>query len=96
MSSIESLKELMHTCVELGYIRAQVAMSPSSDRIRKKDAENLENKMACLRSRLKKKQNIMNVLVTSCPMKRTPYAERLVPRNITLDEIVDDRATPRL
>ena len=38
----------------------------------------------------------MNVFVTSCPMKRTPYADRLVPRNITLDEIVDDRATPRL
>ena len=64
--------------------------------LEKKDAENLENKMACLRSRLKKKQNIMNVFVTSCPMKRTPYAERLVPRNITLDEIVDDRARPRL
>ena len=41
MSSLESLKELMHTCVELGYIRGQVAMLPSSDKIRKKDAENL-------------------------------------------------------
>ena len=41
MNNIESLKELMHTCVELGYIRGQVAMLPSSDKIRKKDAENL-------------------------------------------------------
>ena len=41
MNSIESLKELMHTCVELGYIRGQVAMTPSSDKIRKKDAEAL-------------------------------------------------------
>ena len=41
MSSLESLKELMSTCVEIGYIRGQVAMFPSSDRIRKRDAENL-------------------------------------------------------
>ena len=41
MSSFEDLKELMHSCVEMGYIRGQVAMSPSSDRIRKKDAEAL-------------------------------------------------------
>ena len=41
MSSLESLKEFMHTCVEIGYIRGQVAMLPSSDKIRKKDAENL-------------------------------------------------------
>ena len=41
MSSLRDIKELMHSCVELGYIRAQVAMSPSSDRIRKKDAERL-------------------------------------------------------
>ena len=41
MSSLESLKELIHTCVEVGYIRAQVAMQPSSDKIRKKSAENL-------------------------------------------------------
>ena len=41
MSNLESLKELIHTCVELGYIRGQVAMMPSSDKIRKKDAENL-------------------------------------------------------
>ena len=41
MNKIESLKELIHTCVELGYIRGQVALMPSSDRIRKKDAENL-------------------------------------------------------
>ena len=31
----------MHTCVELGYIRGQIAMLPSSDKIRKKEAENL-------------------------------------------------------
>lgn len=41
MSSLESLKELMHTCTEIGFIRGQVAMMPSSDRIRKKDAEAL-------------------------------------------------------
>ena len=41
MSSIAELKELVHTCVEIGYIRGQVAMLPSSDRIRKRDAENL-------------------------------------------------------
>ena len=41
MSDIRDLQELMHTCVELGFIRGQVAMIPSSDKIRKKDAENL-------------------------------------------------------
>lgn len=41
MSNLEALKELMHTCVEIGFIRGQVAMLPSSDRIRKKDAEAL-------------------------------------------------------
>ena len=41
MSSIESLKELMSTCIEIGVMRAQVAMNPSSDKIRKKDAEAL-------------------------------------------------------
>lgn len=41
MSRIAELKELIHTCVELGYIRGQVAMSPSSDRIRKREAEAL-------------------------------------------------------
>ena len=41
MSNIESLKELVTTCVEIGVIRGQVAMLPSSDKIRKKDAEAL-------------------------------------------------------
>lgn len=41
MNNMLELKELMSTCVEIGYIRAQVAMSPSSDRIRKKNAEAL-------------------------------------------------------
>lgn len=41
MSSIEHLQELMNTCVEIGFVRGQVAMSPSSDKIRKKDAEAL-------------------------------------------------------
>lgn len=41
MSNIESLKELMSTCIEIGVMRAQVAMNPSSDKIRKKDAEAL-------------------------------------------------------
>ena len=41
MSSIEDLKDLMSTCVEIGFIRAQVAMSPDSDRIRKRGAEAL-------------------------------------------------------
>ena len=41
MSSLSELKDLMTSCVELGFIRGQVAMMPSSDRIRKKDAEAL-------------------------------------------------------
>ena len=41
MSDVRALQELMHTCVETGYIRGQIAMMPSSDRIRKKDAESL-------------------------------------------------------
>ena len=41
MSNINNLKELMSTCVEIGLLRAQVALSPSSDRIRKKNAEAL-------------------------------------------------------
>lgn len=41
MSDIGSLRELMHSCVELGYIRGQVAMMPSSEWIRKIDAEAL-------------------------------------------------------
>jgi len=41
MSDIRALQELMHACVEAGYIRGQVAMMPSSDKIRKKDAEAL-------------------------------------------------------
>lgn len=41
MNKLNELRDLMHSCVEMGYIRGQVAMMPSSDRIRKKDAENL-------------------------------------------------------
>lgn len=41
MSNLSDLKELMSTCVEIGLLRAQVAMAPSSDRIRKKSAEAL-------------------------------------------------------
>ena len=39
MQRIEDLKELMHTCVETGYLRGVQAMSPLSDRIRKRAAE---------------------------------------------------------
>lgn len=39
MRSLQELQDLMVACVELGYIRGQVAMAPSSDIIRKKDAE---------------------------------------------------------
>lgn len=54
----------------------------------KKDAESLENKMLCLRSKMKKKQNIMNILVTTVPMIQSTYSSRLIQRNITIDEIV--------
>ena len=54
----------------------------------KKDAQNLENKMSCLRSKLKKKMNIMNVFITTTPMKSSLYSSRLVQRNISLDEII--------
>ena len=39
MTKIESLRELMHTCVEAGFLRGQKAIMPDSDKIRKKDAE---------------------------------------------------------
>ena len=55
----------------------------------KKDAASLENKMLCLQSKLKKRQSIMNILVTTSPMKQSPYSSRLIQRNITLDEIVE-------
>ena len=41
MSSLDDIRELMSTCIEIGMLRAQVALSPSSDRIRKKNAEAL-------------------------------------------------------
>ena len=41
MTKIESLKELMQTCVEAGYLRGQQALLPSTDKVRKKDAEAL-------------------------------------------------------
>lgn len=53
----------------------------------KKDAESLENKMLLLQSKLKKKQNIANVLVTTSPIKPNAYSARWVQRNITLEEI---------
>lgn len=39
MSSLGEIRELVSTCIEIGMLRAQVAMSPSSDRIRKRQAE---------------------------------------------------------
>ena len=39
MGRIEDLKELIHACVETGYLRGQKDICPSTDRIRKKDAE---------------------------------------------------------
>lgn len=39
MSNLSELKELISTCVEIGYIKGQAALLPSCDRIRKKDAE---------------------------------------------------------
>ena len=39
MQRIEDLKELMHTCVETGYLRGVQAMNPTFDRIRKRAAE---------------------------------------------------------
>ena len=53
----------------------------------KKDAESMENKMLLLQSKLKKKQNIANVLVTTSPIKPNAYSARWVQRNITLEEI---------
>ena len=53
----------------------------------KKDAESMENKMLLLQSKLKKKQNIANVLVTTSPIKQNAYSARWVQRNITLEEI---------
>ena len=41
MSNLKEIKELMSTCIEIGLIKAQIAFSPSSDRIRKKKAEDL-------------------------------------------------------
>ena len=41
MSNLKEIKELMSTCIEIGLLRAQVAISPSSDKIRKKNAEAL-------------------------------------------------------
>ena len=41
MNSLNELKDLMSTCVTIGMLRAQAASSPSSDRIRKKGAEDL-------------------------------------------------------
>ncbi len=41
MGSVEELKGLMQSCVEMGYIRGQIAMSPASDKIRKRAAEEL-------------------------------------------------------
>ena len=41
MSSLVEIRELMSTCVEIGMLRAQVAILPSSDKIRKRQAEDL-------------------------------------------------------
>jgi hypothetical protein len=41
MSRVEDIKELIHVCVETGYLRGQKDICPSSDRIRRKDAEAL-------------------------------------------------------
>lgn len=41
MPDLHKLHELMHACVETGFIRGQIAMTPSSGMIRKKDAEAL-------------------------------------------------------
>lgn len=41
MNRLNELQGLMHACVEIGYLRGQVDISPSSGRIRKKDAEEL-------------------------------------------------------
>ena len=41
MSRVEDIKELIHVCVETGYLRGQRDICPSTDRIRKKDAEAL-------------------------------------------------------
>ena len=41
MDKLKDLQDLMHTCVEMGYLRAQIDLLPSSDRLRKKNAEEL-------------------------------------------------------
>lgn len=41
MDKLNELKELMHICVETGYMRAQADMMPNADKIRRKDAEAL-------------------------------------------------------
>lgn len=39
MSKLEELRELIHVCIETGYLRGQRDLNPSGDKIRKKDAE---------------------------------------------------------
>ena len=45
--------------------------------LEKKDANNLENKMSLLQSKLKKKQSIMNVLVSTEPIKPSIYVPEI-------------------
>lgn len=57
--------------------------------LEKKDANNLENKMSLLQSKLKKKQSIMNVLVSTEPIKPSIYSTRLIQRNIILQDFFE-------
>lgn len=41
MLRVADIQELMQTCVEAGFLRGQMALLPSSDKIPKRDAEDL-------------------------------------------------------
>lgn len=54
MPRVADLQELMQTCVEAGFLRGQMALLPSGDKIPKKDAEELLKRFGFQKAKLQK------------------------------------------
>ena len=55
--------------------------------ITKAVADNLKNKIECLKSKMKKRKGILVAMITTYPLKKNQLAVNMIQNNVLLDDL---------